>query len=245
MLKKVQLSLALTLGFIVLCTSAIILNLHTWNFVAHELGYNTEIYYGGYVAACQRAIPNENQKEFRRIYDLYEIQIKNGTSFPEKQAYDMLDARFKADNVLIDVFSDGIFVLLSTAGLVLLWLNRKSVREERNAAWLRLSSWLFILIALYCHWFIMEFVFKLIEFGMGIPFKFNAWITSLAHYSAISGWVFLSLNALVSLVLLAYIAIRIVPHRQLVPWLFAGLAGGVLSRLVWYSWMGPILMPHP
>lgn len=245
MLKNIQLTLALLFAFIVLCISAIILNLHTWKFISYQQGYNTEIYYQGYVAACQRSIPNEDQKEFRRIYDLYETQIQNGASFPEKQAYDMLDARFKADNALIDLFSEGIFILLSTAGLALLWLNRKSVRNERNAGQLQFSSWLFILIALYCHWFIMEFVFKLIEFSIGVPLEFNAWITRLAHYSDISAWVFLSFNALVSLVLLAYVAFRIVPRRQLMPFLFAGLAGGVLSRLIWYSWLGPILMPHP
>lgn len=245
MLKKIQLTLALTLGIIVLCISAIILNLHTWNFTAHRLGYNTEIYYRGYVAACKRSVPNERQKEFRRIHYLYEEQIQNGVPFPEKQVYDTLDAGFKTDNALIDLFSDGIFILLSTAGLVLLWLNRKKVQNERNTGRLQLSSWLFILIALYCHWFIMEFVFKLIEFCMGVPLEFNAWITSLADYSDISGWVFLSFNSLACLVLLAYVAFRIVPRRQLIPFLLAGFAGGVLSRLIWYSWLGPILMPHP
>lgn len=245
MLKNIQLTLVLTIGIIALCSSAIIVHLHAWNFVAHQQGYNTEIYYRGYVAACKRSVPNERQKEFRRIYDLYATQIQSGTPFPEKQAYDTLDAAFKADDAIIEFFADGIFVLLSIAGLVMLRISRKRVQDERKAGQLRIFTWLFILIALYCHWFIAEFIFRLIEVGMGIPLKFPSWINWLSDHFCVNGWLLLSFNNLFSFLLLAHITFRIVPRRQLIPFLFAGLAGGILSRLIWYSWLGPILMPHP
>ncbi len=245
MLKQLQLTFLLLFAFITLCISAIVLNLYTWNLVAHRLGYNTEIYYRGYVSACNRSVPNEKQREFRRIYDQYETQIKNGESFPEKKIYDTLDAGFKADTAWIDLLSEGIFALFSFTGLTILWINRKRIEIERKSGQLKLFTWLFVLIALYCHWFIMDFVFKLIEVNMGVPLEFNAWITWLAHNYHISGWIFLSFNCLVSLIVLAYTAFRIVPRRQLMPFLIAGLAGGVLSRLIWYSLLGSIVMPHP
>ena len=206
MLKNLQLTLALTFGIIALCLSAIIMHLHTWNFTAHWLGYNTEIYYRGYVSACNRSVPNEKQREFRRIYDRYETQIKNGESFPEKKIYDTLDAGFKADTAWIDLLSEGIFVLFSFTGLMILWINRKRIAMERREGQLKFATWLFLFIALYCHWFIMEFVFTLIAFGMGVPLEFNAWVTWLADYADISGWVFLNISCLLSLILLAYIA---------------------------------------
>lgn len=245
MFKNIQLTLALTISFIVLCISAIILNLHTWSFTANQLGYNEKIYYRGRVSACNLVIHNENQKEYQRIYELYETQIRNGEPFPEKQTFDTLDKKFNADYVLIELFSDSIFIVFSFVGLIVLWGNRKRVGKERQAGKLRLYTWLFILIALYCHWFIMQFVFKLIEVIMGLPPDFTPWINWLADHFHISGWFFLSFNCLIGLLVLGYITFRIVPRRQLIPFLVSGLAGGILSRLIWYSWLGPIVMPHP
>lgn len=245
MLKNIQLTLTLTFGIIALCISAIILQLHTWNFVARQQGYDTDVYYRGRVSGCNLFVPNEDQKEFRRIYDLYETQIKNGESFPEKQAYDALDRKFNIDNALLELLSESIFALFSFTGLTILWINRERIAIERRGGQLTLFTWLFVLIALYCHWFIMAFVFKLIEVNIGVPLEFNAWISWLAHNYGISGWVFLSFNCLISLIVLAYIAFCIVPGRQLMPFLISGLAGGVLSRLIWYSCLGPVLMPYP
>lgn len=243
MLKKIQLTFTLTLGFIALCISAIILNLHTWNFVSCQQGYDTFIYYQGRGFKCKTFTPTANQKEWRRIYAKYEKEIERGESFPEKERFAAIEHQADFDEALRSFIADGVFFLFSITGLIILWIRREKVRLERAAGRLGLYSWLSILIVLYCHWFIMEFVFKVIEAAMGISADFGNWISWPANYLHLNGWFFLSFNCLVSLLVLGYITFRIVPRRQLVPFLLSGLAGGILSRMVWYSWLGPILMP--
>lgn len=215
MLKKIQLTLALTLGIIVLCISAIILNLHTWNFVAHQQGYDTFIYFQGRGFKCKTFTPTENQKEWRRIYARYEKEIETGEPFPEKGTYDVIERQVAFDEAIRSFSANYIFVLLSIAGLILLGINRKKTRLERVQERLGLLSWLFILITLYCHWFIIEFVFKLIRVMRGFPYEFENWISWLADYFQLSGWTFLIINCLISSLVLGYIALRIIPRRQL------------------------------
>lgn len=243
MLKNIQLTLVLTISLIVLCISAIILNLHTWNFVAHQQGYDTFIYYKGRGFKCKTFTPTENQKEWRRIYAEYEKEIEKGEPFPEKERLTAIERQTNFDEALRSFIADGIFVLLSITGLIILWIKRKKIREERMKGRLSLPSWLFILTALYCHWFIIEFVFEVIVAMMEISPDFGSWISWMSASLHLNGWFFLSFNCLISLLLLGYITFRIIPRRQLIPFLVSGLAGGILSRMIWYSWLGPMLMP--
>lgn len=243
MIKNIQLTLTLTISFIVLCISAIILNLHTWNFVAHQQDYDTFIYYQGHGFECKTFTPTENQKEWRRIYDEYETAIEKGEPFPQKERFAAIERQINFDEALRSFIADGIFVLLSITGLIVLWLNREKIRKERQEGRLSLFSWLFILIALYCHWFIMEFVFKLIMALRTIDYNFENWISWLAGYFQVSAWNFTIVNCLISLSILVYLAFRVIPRRQLIPFFISGLAGGVLSYWIWYYWLGPIVMP--
>lgn len=245
MLKNIQLTFSLTIGFIVLCISAIILNLHTWNLVSHQQGYDTFIYFQGHGFKCKTFIPTENQKEARRIYAKYEKEIEKGEPFPEKEKLDAIKRQINFDEAVRSFIADGIFVLLSITGLIILWIKREKLRKERQEGRLRLFSWLLILLALYCHWFIMEFVFKLIMELRTIDYNFENWISWLANYFQVSGWSFTIANCVISLLILGYLAFRIIPRRQLIPFLISGSAGGVLSYWIWYYWLGPILMPSP
>lgn len=242
MLKNIQLTIALTLAITVLCISAIIVHLHTWNFVAHKQGYDTFIYYQGRGFKCKTFTPTEKQKEWRRIYAKYEKEIEKGEPFPEKERLVAIECQINFDEALRSFIADGIFFLLSIIGLILLWFKRKNVLLERANKRLSLLSWLSILITLYCHWFIRAFVVKLIMELRAIDYNFESWISWLAKYFQVSGWITIA-NCLFSLSILAYLMFRVIPRRQLMPFLIAGLAGGVLSYWIWYSWLGPIIMP--
>ncbi|GEM_PF-2097421 len=243
MLKNIRLTLTLTFGIIALCISAIIVHLHTWNFVSHQQGYDTFIYYKGRGFKCKTFTPTENQKEWRRIYAKYEKEIEKGEPFPEKERLATIERKTNFDEALRSFIADGIFVLLSIIGLIILWANRERNRLERSSKSLSLLSWLSILITLYCHWFIMEFVVKLIMEIRAIDYNFESWISWLAKHFQVSGWSFTIVNCLFSLSILAYLVFRVIPRRQLIPFFISGLAGGVLSYWIWYSWLGQIVMP--
>jgi hypothetical protein len=129
---------------------------------------------------------------------------------------------------------------VGTFGVLWLWATRAGFAgAERLAA----RQWLVIFLAL--HW-------------LRQPANLAAWVTQqvmrrradmlgdeirIARHLHLPEPTVLAVTAALGTAVLAWVTFRVVPRPERLTFLVAGLGGGTAGAVLWFGWLGPVLLP--
>ena len=213
--------------------------------LTHECGHYLVARYFGYTGGrigygYTFSGKNETWEPFRKVWQRYRTEIKNGTDFPGKQEFETEREKYSKENFMIEAGGPLETVLTGTIGLLLLIIFRQKFFDSNQ---LNLWQWLIIFITLF--WlrgtfnFICRFGFYLVTGNKPIGNdEFN-----LSLYLGLGIWTLSITSAIIGALVLTFVILKIIPIRQRFTFICAGLSGGLSGAVLWLGVVGPRIMP--
>jgi hypothetical protein len=175
---------------------------------------------------------DEMQSDFNPIWKANIKAIRSRSYFKDKSKWDKLFYLDMEDHALIEL-SGLIFTFsVSLFGLIILFLRRKRAKVHFG-----LLDWTGVLLSLFI---VKELVTSLtwISFRLmlceqakfALYFKLPVWGTQ---------WVLLGYSVLFSL----FVLVRFVPRRRVIPFVIAGVPGGITGIVLWCLFVGKMVFP--
>lgn len=125
-------------------------------------------------------------------------------------------------------------------GLVLLWYHRRSVQ---GAVKLNPGQWVMAFLSLF--WLRQVFILLIWLFSGLIKggFVSGADEIRLAIYFNWPDWLMIGFTGIAGLLGTVYVFLRFIPSGQKSTFLLAGVSGCIAGYLLWFGWLGKILLP--
>ena len=212
--------------------------------VSHEIGHYLVAKSLGYHASVNyMSMRTSDPKHIVEIADMqrkYTDEINAGKDFPEKERYAHLMKSWNNDNTLITAGGPLQTMLTGTIsfGILLLYVRKKPMVDRLSAtAWLLVFLSLFWLrqvanMAVGIFYYLLRGFLPVRgdEYNLSVSFELPPFAINL-------------FTGLIGCLLVAYVIIRIIPISQRLSFIIAGLVGGVAGALLWFGWLGPVLLP--
>ena len=203
--------------------------------VAESLGYNTRLHYGSM---------NYENSEFNRkmdsIYFKNQFQIDNGIPFEQQAEFDEGLKKMDSDGLKITLGGPLQTIFTGIVGLVLLVFRKEKIREQG----LNILDWLAVFLGLF--W--LREVFNLIHsLGFTILYDegnyFGGDEMYISKYFDLGSGTIPIVLGIIGFVVTSYIIFNILPDKFRLPIIISGFIGGVTGFVLWFYWLGPILLP--
>lgn len=131
-------------------------------------------------------------------------------------------------------------LLTSLIGLIILFYNKqKFVSAEKLRFW----QWLTVLISLFWLRQTANFAVGLFGYFQRGYFRVSGDESRLSFSFGLPVWTLDFLGGLIGALILAYIIFHIIPQKQRLTFMSAGLVGGISGYILWLFLIGPIILP--
>lgn len=195
--------------------------------VARYYGYETQLHFGS--ASFKGGKFNELNKIFKRN----SIAIINHTNFTERENFEELQSKIKAENLFIRWGGPLQTMLTGSIGFILLLLYRKKDN------WIQ---WVLIYLSLFWTREVFNFIHYIVNtIFLGKNSKGDE--MKIAKYYGFPEWSLISLFALIGFIICTYTIFYIVPKEKRNSFILGGSIGGILGFYLWMKQIGPILLP--
>lgn len=230
-----RLFLSLIFGF-VLCTIVGTVSHEGGHWVVSKYFGNTpEIHYAFTTLGFEaRAV------KFETFYEKNKSKILSREESPEKEKFKEMMKNVDREKFLVTLGGPVQTILTGTIGFLLLWFNRKDISRKYN---LPFKTWLSIFLCFFWSRQILNFIGSLDTVFETERRAYRSDEPKLSQYLELPHWVFGLITCIIGLFLLSWVFFKIVPIRQRLTFLLAGISG---SALGWYLWMyklGPVILP--
>jgi len=203
--------------------------------VAKILGYGTTLHHGS-----MNWNKNNGWEEIEIIALNYQYEIENNLPFDKKEEYENIVKKLNSDRFRIVIGGVLQTILFGSVGFLILLLNLKSIRKNG----LRIIDWLFVFLSLF--WLREVFnlavsVFSAFLNNNNTYFLGDESVISegLNFSSGTAPIIFGIIGAVISLI----IVFKIIPIKERVTFIVAGLIGSTFGYLLWMKIVGPFVLP--
>ena len=131
-------------------------------------------------------------------------------------------------------------ILSGSIGVLILWLNRKKIRAKTA---LTFKNWVAVFVAFFWSRQLAILLQKIVYTIASVHNNNNGDEDKLAKDLNLHPWSIITILGVISAIILTWIVFYIIPKQQRFTFIIAGLAGSALGVLIWFGWMGPILLP--
>jgi len=175
----------------------------------------------------------EIQPALNAIIEANPDAIRSGADFEGKDKWDALACRDRKDKAMIEL-SGLIFTFsVSIIGLIILLLRRK-----KNKLHFGLPDWAGIILSLFI---LKEFIFSLIYFlHGGMPCNH----AKMFEYFNLHVWFSSLVLLLYSFLFALFMLIKFVPRNRAIPFILAGISGGITGIMLWLLFLGRMVFPY-
>jgi len=146
----------------------------------------------------------------------------------------------KEDNFLFILGGPLLTMLTGTIGLMHVFINRKTFYFTRKLSFIQ---WIMIFLASFWLRQLFNFFTAVIRFIKKGSFSIRSDESKLDVYFGFENGTSSTITALLSIVLIAFLFFKFIPKLQRLPFLVAGLIGGILGYILWFKYLGPIILP--
>jgi hypothetical protein len=223
------------LGFIIFTVLGTITHEFGHIVVAKSLGYGTTLHYGSM---------NWNERngweEFKTITRNFQYEIENDLSFDKKGEYENIVEKLNSDRFKIVMGGVLQTILFGSVGFLILLLSLKSIKKNG----FRKIDWLIVFLALF--W--LREVFNV------VVSVFSAFLNNNDTYftgdesvlserlNFPSGAVSITLG-LIGAIISFIIVFKIIPIKERLTFIVAGLIGSTFGYFLWMKIVGPSVLP--
>jgi hypothetical protein len=212
--------------------------------LSHELGHWAVAKYFGYDARIAYGYMDSDPKEkddyVQKTYLEYCEEIRAGDDFPGKEKFYTTWEKLAQNGFYIILGGPAQTMLFGTLGFFLLLGQRKKIRKAKK---LGIDQWLLVFLCLFWLREPANFLTGCLGYALKGKHDFYSDEVGLASYLGWPFWSILGIAAVFGIAILAFVVFKIVPPRQRLTFLVAGLLGGVFGYLFWLEWVGPVLLP--
>jgi len=232
-----KLFLYLVLGF-VLCTII--------GTVTHELGHAaaTSLQGRGWKLHYDSMSPAKSKfiDEFNAAYEKDKDKIKSKTSSPEKEAFlklkvDLLK-QYKYEDLLMRLGGPLQTMLTGTVGVFFLWMSR---RKKQNNYALSIKEWVLVLIGFFWSRQLGILLQKIYYTIIGHQGKGDE--EKIARHLHLNQWTVITIWGIMGMFILIWVTFYAIPLQQRLTFITAGLTGSLLGAVLWFAFLGPVLLP--
>lgn len=216
--------------------------------VAKYLGYETELHYGSMNYNYKKYHEDEDVIKANTIFNELDSKtveaedLIKGEKFGElNRLRDLIDKKYPNDkkhSFYITLGGPIQTILTSFIGLYILWR-----RETKDRYSLQFIDWLGVFLSL----FILREVFNFFTASYSSLFfnrsNFHGDEFRLSRYLDLNEWFIPSITLIIGLMISLFIIFRVIPIRYRFSFIISGLIGGVLGFLIWFGFLGSLLLP--
>lgn len=199
---------------------------------AKILGYQTTLHYGS------MEWDGEYLKYSNALYKKYALPDKIPQE--ESEHLNKLKSKEKSDNFWILIGGPIQTIFTGILGMVILYRRKHTLNKTPFG----MINWLAVFLSLFWSRQIFNFLIGCLTFLSGrknTPFGGDeAEISALLGLP--SGTVGI-ITAIMAIVICSIIVFRIVPRQDRKVFITSGIIGSVLGYLIWFEWIGPLLLP--
>ncbi|RWX01667.1 hypothetical protein [Flavobacterium cerinum] len=232
---NIRLFVFLLIGF-VLCTIV--------GTVSHEGGHWAVSKYFGNTPKIHYASTSlgfeAKATEFETFYEKNKSKILSREESPEKEKFREINKNVGREKFLITLGGPIQTMITGTIGFLILWFNRKKIYRKYN---LTFSIWASIFITFFWSRQILNFIGSLDTLFETERRAYRSDEPKLSQYLELPHWVFGLITCILGLLLLSWVFFKIIPIRQRLTFLLAGLTGSALGLYLWMDKLGPVILP--
>lgn len=230
-----RLFLSLVFGF-VLCTIV--------GTVSHEGGHWVVSKYFGNTPKVHYASTSlgfeAKATEFETFYEKNKSKILSREESPEKEKFREMNKNAGREKFLITLGGPVQTMLTGTIGFLILWFNRKEIYRKYN---LTFKIWLSVFLSFFWSRQILNFTGSLDTLFETERRTYRSDEPRLSQYLEFPHWVFGLITCIIGLLLLSWVFFKIIPIRQRLTFLLAGISGSALGWYLWMDKLGPVILP--
>ncbi|TRW23984.1 hypothetical protein FMM05_12565 [Flavobacterium zepuense] len=209
--------------------------------VGKYYGYNPKLHY----ASVSYGDYNDKQlAKFDSLYKADEIKILAKENSPQKEYFLKYRAQLSGEmkgHDFENILAGPLQTMLSgSIGLLILWLNRKKIRAKTA---LSFKNWVAVFVAFLWSRQLAILLQKIVYTIANIQTKNKGDEVNLAKHLNLNPWSILTVLGVISAIILIWIVFYIIPKQQRFTFIIAGFAGSALGVLIWFGWIGPVLLP--
>lgn len=131
-------------------------------------------------------------------------------------------------------------MITGTTGVIILWLGRKKIRAKDT---LSFKNWLTVLLAFFWSRQLGNLLLKTVH-SIISPHRISRGDeTFIAKRLNLNEWSIITVLGVISALILTWIVFYIIPKQQRFTFVAAGIAGSALGALIWFGWIGPVILP--
>lgn len=211
--------------------------------VTHEMGHYVMMKRYGFNPTIHYASAsygyNPEYEKFSNFYEVHKEKIQSTQDSPEKEYFQNKIRERNRQFFIITLGGPVQTMLTGTVGILLLWLYRKKLYSNGK---LKPLAWLAVFLAFF--WSRQVF-----NFLMSIPdiFKERRYYRSdepkISLYLDLPHWAFGMATAVIGAILLIWVVFYVIPKKQRLSFLCAGLVGSALGWFLWMDVLGPVVLP--
>lgn len=211
--------------------------------VSHEGGHWIVAKYFGYDAKLHYASTSYNTSE--KLLEPYTFTEKHKEKIqaeeksPERDKYLEIIESQRKEKLLITLGGPIQTLLTGTIGFLILWFKRKRIFRKYN---LSTSNWISIFLAFF--W--SRQVFNFIASDMLLQAEKTSYVSDEPRISQSLNLPFWSIGlvtCILGILILSWICFKIIPIRQRLTFILAGMVGSAVGWYVWMYKLGPIILP--
>ena len=203
---------------------------------AKIVGYETTLHYGS------MSSKPKGKSELYSLYQTYKNEIDNNIDFSGKAQYLKLQKKSNRNSLLITFGGPLQTMLTGILGLVIIYIRKKKVAQNG----FKLTDWLAVFLALFWLREVFNLIMGLVSGvlkGKGNYFGTRGDEVNLSkHLNLYEGTIPL-LFGITGLFISLYVVFKIVPFTYRFTFITAGLVGGISGFILWFYYLGPILLP--
>lgn len=232
---RFRLFFCITLGFI-LCTVI--------GTVSHESGHYIVGKYLGHDAKLHYASTSYNKSDKSKEYDVFieknKDKIQAQEKSPEKDKYSEIAELKRQESLFLVLGGPVLTILMGTIGFLILWFKRKKIYRKYN---LSSSNWISIFLAFFWSRQVFNFIASADMLLQAEETFYKSDEPRISQLLNLPFWSIGLLTCIIGLLILSWICFKIIPIRQRLTFILAGLAGSAAGWCLWMYKLGPIILP--
>jgi hypothetical protein len=203
--------------------------------VARILGYEAKISYGSV-----KWMDEQDLTFIRSSWKKYHTEIKAKKEFPWKSKLDDIYSKFESDGFWIGLGGPLQTIITGTFGLIFLIIFKNRFLKVDN---LSKVGWLLVFLTLF--WLrqtanLFVGIASLIMTGKTSTRSDEAKLDLHLNFPL---WTIEIVTGSIGMMILVYVIFNIIPNKQRLTFLLAGIFGGISGYILWLKTLGPIIMP--
>lgn len=178
--------------------------------------------------------------ELVAIYTQNQYQIENELAFEQRKQFEKKLKKLNSDSIKITLGGPVQTILTGLIGLVILLFRRRKIKTKG----VKIIDWLAVFLSLF--W--LREIFNLIHsIAFAIILKEESYFGGdekfISEYFNLGSGTIPIITGIIGFVISLYVIFKILPKQFKLPFIVSGLIGSTTGFLLWFQFIGPILIP--